>query len=73
MEGACLKGCSMDERLGVSTNLEGNDMIIIVLNKITVAVEVSNCMFTIGEPILFNYLFLFLPSLSHSISLQGQT
>ena len=30
LEGAVLKGCSMDERLGVSTNLEGEEYIPIV-------------------------------------------
>ncbi len=28
LEGACLKGCSMEENLGGVTNLEGNLMII---------------------------------------------
>ena len=28
LEGAVLKGCSMDERLGVSTNLEGEECML---------------------------------------------
>ena len=48
-------------------------MIIIFFNEIEAAVEVFDCMFTIGKPTLFAYLILFLSLLSHSISLQGQT